>query len=93
MQSASEIHDHIKSKAANDSIFRSRLLASPKSVLEEELSIDIPDFYEIKVLEDGPTTAHLVLPPPAMLADADLKAAQGGWTNSNCSNPDTCPDH
>ena len=93
MQSANEINDYIRSKAASDAAFRSRLLASPKSVIEEELSIDIPDFYEIKVLEDGPTTAHLVLPPAAMLTEAELKAAQGGWTNSNCSNPTTCPDH
>lgn len=91
MKSASEVQSEIMSRVATDADFRSRLLASPKATIQEELSIDIPDFYEVKVVEDGPSVAHLVLPPSAMLTDADLRAAQGGW--SSCSNPETCPYH
>ena len=91
MKSASEVQAEILSRAASDEGFRERLLASPKATLQEELSIDIPDFYEVKVVEDGPSVAHLVLPPSAKLTEADLRAAQGGW--NECSNPDVCPHH
>lgn len=83
MKSAKEIREHLCSKAAAEPDFRARLLASPKSTIEEELSIEIPESFEIKVYEDGPTTAHLVLPPTAKLTEMELQAAQGadggGW--------------
>ena len=57
--------------------FRARLLASPKEAIREEMPIEIPESFEIKVLEDGPTTAHLVLPPTAKLTELDLQEAHG----------------
>lgn len=87
MQSASEMREHLRAKAAEDADFRERLLASPKSTIEDEFSVEIPKTFEIKVLEDGPTTAHLVLPPPARLSEADLQAAHGGtWGFSSSVN-------
>ena len=80
MKSADEMREHLCSKAAEDPDFRERLLASPKSVIQQELSVEIPESFEIKVHEDSPTTAHLVLPPVAKLAETDLQAAHGaGW--------------
>ena len=82
MKSSSELREILVRRAVEDMDFRARLLASPKEAIREELPIDIPDSFKIEVLEDGPSVAHLVLPPVARLDEADLKAAQGGWPNS-----------
>ena len=82
MKSADEMREHLCTRATEDPEFRARLLESPKSVIQQELSVEIPEAFEINVHEDGPTTAHLVLPQPAILSEADLHAAQGGWTSS-----------
>ena len=83
MQSANEMRNHLCAKAADDAGFRARLLASPKSAIQQELSVEIPETFEIKVHEDGPTTAHLVLPPVAKLSEEDLQTAHGGWGAQN----------
>ena len=83
MRSANEMRQHLCAKAAEDADFRARLLASPKSAIQQELSVDIPESFEVQVHEDGPTTAHLVLPPTARLTEAELRAGHGGWTQSS----------
>ena len=82
MKSADEMREHLCTRATEDPEFRARLLTSPKSVIQQELSVEIPEAFEINVHEDGPTTAHLVLPQPAILSEADMQVARGGWTNS-----------
>lgn len=76
--SIEEFHDHIRNKSVEDSGFRSRLLADPKSVVEEELGMSIPDGFNVKVHEEGSSTAHLVLPPSAALADSEMQSVAGG---------------
>ena len=77
---ATELRARLVEKAAVDEEFRARLLADPTRVVQEELGLTIPDGFSIKVHEEGADTSHLVLPPPAWLAEADLEAAAGGLT-------------
>ena len=85
---ATELRNRLVEKAAVDEEFRARLLADATAVVQEELGLTIPDGFTIEVHEDRGDTSHLVLPPPAWLAEADLEAAAGGldcrrdiWTN------------
>ena len=77
-QTVEEFHDYVRSKAVENEEFRARLLADPKAVMEEELDLSIPDAFSIEVHEDSATTAHLVLPPSAALAEQDMRAVAGG---------------
>lgn len=77
-QTVDEFHDYVRNKAVENEEFRARLLADPKAVMEEELDLSIPDDFSIEVHEDNATTAHLVLPPSAALAEEDMRAVAGG---------------
>ena len=79
---ATELRERLVRKAAVDEEFRARLLADPKAVVKDELGLTIPDGFTIQVHEERGDTGHLVLPPPAWLAEADLEAAAGGGTTS-----------
>ncbi|MYH27264.1 MAG: NHLP leader peptide family natural product precursor [Acidobacteria bacterium] len=80
-QTVEEFHDYVRNKAVENEEFRARLLADPKAVMEAELDLSIPDDFTIEVHEDSATTAHLVLPPSAALAEEDMRtvAGGGGW--------------
>lgn len=66
-------------QAQEDSDFRSRLLANPRSALKEAFDIEVPDDFNLEVHEDNARTAHLVLPASAELTDAQLRQAAGGF--------------
>jgi hypothetical protein len=74
----------IMAKAMKDEAFRQQLLSHPKTTLERELGVTLPDDLTILVYEDTPTTRHLVLPRPAppgeagQVADAELETVVGG---------------
>ncbi len=77
-QTAEEFHGYLRNKAVEDEEFRARLLADPKAVIEDELDLSIPDDFNIQVHEDNATTAHVVIPPSAALAEEDMRAVAGG---------------
>ena len=77
MMPVDTLRQQLIDKATTDKGFRASLIADPKSTIQEELKVTIPAAFEIDVLEDGPTKAHLVLPPSAELSEADLKQAAG----------------
>ena len=77
-QTVEEFHDYVRNKAVENEEFRARLLTDPKAVMEEELDLSIPDGFTIEVHEDSATTAHLVLPPSAALAEEDMRTVAGG---------------
>ena len=89
---ATELRERLVGKAAADEEFRARLLADPTRVVEKELGLTIPDGFSIKVHEDRGDTSHLVLPPPAWLAEADMETAAGGLTCTRdfWTNEETC---
>jgi hypothetical protein len=49
-------------RAQQDSVFRAELTDDPKSVLERELGIDLPDAADVRVVEEAPNQIHLILP-------------------------------
>ena len=72
------MREQLIDKATTDKAFRERLIADPKGTISDELNVTIPDAFDVEVLEDGATKAHLVLPPSAELSEADLQQAAGG---------------
>ena len=62
---ASEIREHLVSKACSDEAFRALLLSDPKAAIEAELGITLPEGFTIMVHEEMLGTSHLVLPPVA----------------------------
>ena len=73
-----ELRTHLVEKAATDEAFRARLLADPHAAIQEELGLTVPPGFTIEVHEDVEDTSHLVLPPVARLAEAELEQAAGG---------------
>ena len=78
MITASEAGERLIQKASNDSEFRSRLLENPRSTVEAEFGVTLPENFTIRVHEQSATEAHLVLPPDAKLSEEDLKLISGG---------------
>ncbi len=50
-------------KGKSDHAFRAALLKDAKAALKEAFELEIPG-VKIKVVEDGPSVAHLVIPLP-----------------------------
>ena len=82
MRTADEMRTHIISKATEDEAFRGKLLSDPRTSIEDELGVTIPEAVTVQVHENTARTVHLVLPPATKLSDADLKAASGGGVSS-----------
>ena len=78
MKTLNEMRAHLLAKADGDMAFRSRLLAEPKAVVEEEFGIEIPDQFDVQIHEDSPAAVHMVLPPEPRLGTQDLRSAAGG---------------
>ena len=78
MTSGAEIREHILGRATDDAEFRTRLVADPKTVLNEEFGVSLPDSFNISVHEDNSTHVHLVLPPTGALDPAALEEVRAG---------------
>ena len=77
MLTPDEMRAKIVDKAAEDADFRALLLSDPKGAVKQELGLDIPSEFKVRVHEDSAGTAHLVLPPSSALDEADLQALVG----------------
>ena len=84
MTTATELRSQILSKADEDSDFRARLIADPKTAISAETGTAIPEGFDIAVHEDSATTAHLVLPRSSELTEGEMKAVAGAgkWDDS-----------
>ena len=78
MKTMDEMRKQLVDKAEGDIAFRSRLLAEPRAVVEEELGIEVPESVELRVHEDSRSAVHLVLPPEPKLDMRELRTASGG---------------
>lgn len=63
-----DVEAHVIAKSLADEDFRRRLVEDPRGTLQAELarfseSARIPESLDIKVIEEQPTTVHIVLPP------------------------------
>ena len=74
-----EMRTQILNKAGEDSDFRARLIADPKTTIADEIGSVIPDGFDVEVHEDTADTFHLVLPPSQTLTDSELADVVGGF--------------
>ena len=72
------MRERLIAKAVEDETFRARLLADPKEAAQDELGIQAPEGFTLKVHEETANTSHLVLPPSSQLDEAALAQAAGG---------------
>ena len=78
MKTPDELRTHIIEKATEDETFRGKLLSNPKTAIEDELGITIPEGIAVQVHENSTQTVHLVLPLVTKLSEAELKSTAGG---------------
>ena len=78
MMSIRTMRERLLGKASDDDAFRARLLDDPKGAVHDELGVELPAGFTVKVHEETADTTHLVLPPPARLDEAELIRASGG---------------
>ena len=83
MKTMDEMRKQLIDKADDDLTFRTRLLAEPRAVVEEEFGIEVPESFELRVHEDSRSAVHLVLPPEPKLDMQELRAASGGTRGQN----------
>ena len=69
METREGMLEKLLARAGNDADFRGRLVANPRSALNEAFDIEIPDDFNVVVHEDDARTAHLVLPASTELTD------------------------
>jgi hypothetical protein len=93
--------EQLLSRAERDPEFRKRLSEDANSAVQDELGVELPQDFQVRVLEEGPNEAILVLPrvtEPGQLRDEELVGAAGGsgasWCgatqcNVTCTYPDS----
>lgn len=97
------IENKVYSKSLKDETFREELLNDPKSALEKELGVKIPDGIKIHVNENTATDFYITIPSKentGELSEEELSGVSGGWHVCACTNcgeytsfnPDCTPD-
>ena len=56
-------------RALTDEGFKAKLISNPAGAVEEELGFKVPDFINVKVLEETSDTRYIVLPYKAKTVD------------------------
>ena len=79
-----ELWQNLVNKAVADADFREALKRDPRTTLETEFGISIPEEAEVTVLEETPDRQYIVLPPRLVgehgaLSEEELEAVAGGW--------------
>ena len=67
--------------------FRRDLLADPHQAVEKALGITIPDSINLKVLEEGPNEAYLVLPAQSSATEISDEALHSAAADSSTWGP------
>jgi len=78
MQSAEDMRRHLTEKAVENLEFRQQLVADPKSVIQREFGVTIPDNINVVVHESDMQTVHLALPPNPVMDEEQLEAISAG---------------
>ncbi|MDE0421692.1 MAG: NHLP leader peptide family RiPP precursor [Gammaproteobacteria bacterium] len=86
---ATEMLEHLLSRAGEDQDFRARLLSDPEATLKDEYGFKVPEGMVLKVVEDSRSTSHLVLPPDPQLSMEEMRVISGGIGNPDDANEGT----
>lgn len=78
MQSAEDMRRHLTEKAVENPEFRQQLVTDPKSVIQQEFGVTIPDNINVVVHESDMQTVHLALPPNPVMDEEQLEAISAG---------------
>ncbi len=78
MKTGFEMQDILQRKSAEDSEFRSQLIANPKEVINQEFGIDVPENMDIHVHESSLQDIHIALPPANIMTEEQLEAVSAG---------------
>ena len=80
-----EVQNTIIARAGEDGEFRARLVADPRSAINEVAKGPIPEAVTVKVHQQSPTSFHLVLPPDSRLTEAETGQVFGGINDWACN--------
>ena len=83
MKTASEMRMALIEKAGKNDEFRTRLLDNPKSTIEGEFGVTVPEGFTLNVHQESRESAHIVLPPNPSLTTEQMMAAAGGGADDN----------
>ena len=78
MQTADDMRKHLTEKVSQDSEFRSRMLSDPRSAIQSEFGVDLPEDMQVKVHESDINTLHFVMPFSPDLDEEQLEAIAAG---------------
>jgi len=85
MSSKENFLEKVKKLASESPEFKAKLIADPKTVIQERLKFRLPDDLEIAVHEDKPNRINLVLTEPKEeLSELELSAVSGGVCWDDC---------
>jgi len=94
-----EIIEMMYKFASDNPNYRAAMLKDPKAVLAKQMGAEIPDWLNVKVVEETADTSYLVVPRLATaagdeLSDADLEKVAGGGKkgDDDFNNTYTCND-
>ena len=84
MAKRAELWQRLVRRAVQDVEFRTSLKENPRTTLEGEFGISIPDEATVTVLEETHDRQYIVLPPRfngegGVLSEEELEAVAGGW--------------
>ena len=93
-----EMERRLVERSLQDDAFRQRLLADPRTAVEEELGTRLPEGVRVVAVEESADTVYLVLPSASSsgeggeLSDRELETVAGaGWGSVEtewCTGPD-----
>lgn len=97
------VESQIYAKSLKDESFRESLLKDPKTTLENELGVKLPENLNIHVNENTATDFYITIPgkpESGELTEEELSGVAGGWNPCVCTecgeytsfNPDCTPD-
>ena len=84
MKNMKELQQIVIEKAMKDETFRKLLLENPAKALKDGFGLQIPEGFDIEVLEEQPEKFYIVLPgtgaekPDGELSEFELNSVAGG---------------
>ncbi len=77
-----QINDIISGFATGNADYRNAVKQDPKAVLSKQMGRELPEWLNVKVVEENADTIYLVIPHVAEegseLSDSDLESVAGG---------------